>query len=66
MAQFLGKLNLKTCKLPLGFTFSFPCKQEGIDKAKLVQWTKGFKCSDVEGKDVVQMLKDALARRKVL
>lgn len=28
-------------KLPLGFTFSFPCKQEGLTCAKLVGWTKG-------------------------
>jgi hexokinase len=32
-------------KLPLGFTFSFPCEQEGLAKAKLVKWTKGFHCT---------------------
>jgi hexokinase len=31
--------------LPLGFTFSFPCEQEGLAKANLVKWTKGFHCS---------------------
>jgi len=63
MAKFLGEQGLLNCKLPLGFTFSFPCKQEGLNKARLVNWTKGFACSDVEGEDVVQLLKDALARR---
>jgi hexokinase len=52
-------------KLPLGFTFSFPCVQEGLTKARLSTWTKGFKCEGVEGNDVVQLLKDAIARRGV-
>ena len=30
---------------------------------KLTNWTKGFKCAGVEGKDVVLLLKEALARR---
>lgn len=52
-------------KLPLGFTFSFPCKQEGLTCAKLVSWTKGFKASNVEGNDVVQLLREACQRREV-
>ena len=52
-------------KLPLGFTFSFPLRQEGLTKAKLVTWTKGFKCSGVEGEDVVKLLQEAIARRGV-
>jgi len=47
-------------RLPLGFTFSFPCKQEGLSVGRLTTWTKGFKCSGVEGEDVVQLLKEAL------
>ena len=43
--------------------FSFPCKQEGLAVGKLTQWTKGFKCEGVEGRDVVQLLKEALMRR---
>ena len=49
--------------LPLGFTFSFPCQQEGLAKAKLTKWTKGFSCSDVEGHDVVAQLQEAIERR---
>lgn len=52
-------------KLPLGFTFSFPCFQEGLTRAKLINWTKGFKASGVEGRDVVQLLRDACRRRGV-
>lgn len=52
-------------RLPLGFTFSFPLTQLGLTKGILVNWTKGFKCSGVIGQDVVQLLKDAIARRGV-
>lgn len=52
-------------RLPLGFTFSFPCKQIGLAHATLVNWTKGFKATGVEGKDVVKMLRDACMRRCV-
>lgn len=50
-------------KLPLGFTFSFPCKQDGLTKAKLIHWTKGFSASGCEGQDVVQLLRKACKRR---
>ena len=57
------KLMGKT--LPLGFTFSFPCRQEGLDRAILTQWTKGFKCEGVEGHNIVQLLQEAIQRRGV-
>lgn len=63
MANFMGKHNLKDQKLPLGFTFSFPCRQEGLTKARLVNWTKGFSCSGVEGEDVVTLLRKAVKKR---
>uniref|UniRef100_A0A8C1UI90 Hexokinase-2 n=1 Tax=Cyprinus carpio TaxID=7962 RepID=A0A8C1UI90_CYPCA len=50
-------------RLPLGFTFSFPCSQTGIDKGDLVCWTKGFKATECEGYDVVDMLREAIKRR---
>lgn len=52
-------------RLALGFTFSFPLKQMGLTKGILERWTKGFSCSGVVGEDVVQGLKDAIARRGV-
>ncbi|MCL4131805.1 UNVERIFIED_CONTAM: hypothetical protein GTU68_022926, partial [Idotea baltica] len=63
LATFIKQRQLHDELLPLGFTFSFPCKQEGLTKARLACWTKGFKCSDVEGNDVVDMLQAAIARR---
>ncbi|XP_059471218.1 hexokinase type 2 isoform X2 [Neocloeon triangulifer] len=63
LADFMKEYDVYKEKLPLGFTFSFPCVQEGLTKARLSTWTKGFKCEGVEGNDVVQLLKDAIARR---
>ena len=45
LADFVHSREIQDEVLPLGFTFSFPCEQEGLAKAKLVQWTKGFSCS---------------------
>jgi len=63
LANFMDRLNVKDLKLPLGFTFSFPCKQEGLASARLTGWTKGFKCSGVEGEDVGELLQAAMSRR---
>lgn len=40
----------------LGFTFSFPVRQVGINKGFLIRWTKGFDIPDAIGKDVCAML----------
>ncbi|NXO34602.1 HXK3 protein, partial [Locustella ochotensis] len=61
--DFQMKQNLVADILPLGFTFSFPCQQVGLDKALLLTWTKGFSASGCVGQDVVQLLREA-ARRK--
>ncbi|KAG6006455.1 hypothetical protein E4U54_000182 [Claviceps lovelessii] len=44
----------------LGFTFSFPVKQLGINKGKLIRWTKGFDIPDAIGKDVCRLLQDEI------
>ena len=51
--------------LHLGFTFSFPVEQTAIDRGHLIHWTKGFNCPDAPGKDVVQLLQDALDRKHI-
>lgn len=63
LSKFLDKWNIKHLELPLGFTFSFPCRQEGLASGILVKWTKGFSCSGVEGNDVCKLLKEAIERR---
>ena len=63
LANFMDKLQIKDKKLPLGFTFSFPCRQTKLDESFLVSWTKGFKSSGVEGRDVVALIRKAIQRR---
>lgn len=40
----------------LGFTFSFPVEQVGINKGRLVRWTKGFNIKEAIGQDVCALL----------
>jgi len=40
----------------LGFTFSFPVQQFGINKGTLIRWTKGFDIPDAVGQDVCALL----------
>jgi hexokinase len=40
----------------LGFTFSFPVRQIGINKGLLMRWTKGFDIPDAIGQDVCALL----------
>ncbi|XP_048379085.2 hexokinase-2 isoform X1 [Stegostoma tigrinum] len=63
LADVMEELDIKNEKLPLGFTFSFPCQQTKLDESILVHWTKGFKASGVEGRDVVTLLRQAIQRR---
>uniref|UniRef100_A0A8C8A266 Hexokinase-2 n=1 Tax=Oryzias sinensis TaxID=183150 RepID=A0A8C8A266_9TELE len=63
LANFMEMKGIKNKKLPLGFTFSFPCLQTQLDESVLLSWTKGFKLSGVEGKDVVSLLRAAIKKR---
>ncbi|PHH86444.1 hypothetical protein CDD83_10245 [Cordyceps sp. RAO-2017] len=49
----------------LGFTFSFPVKQLGINKGRLIRWTKGFDIPDAVGKDVCALLQDEIDRLRL-
>jgi len=44
----------------LGFTFSFPVQQIGINKGMLMRWTKGFDIQDAVGKDVCALLQQEI------
>lgn len=61
--RFVVRRKLERQRLPLGFTFSFPIIQDKLAHARLVTWTKGFKCSGVEGRDVAELLREAISRR---
>ncbi|XP_064314685.1 hexokinase-3 isoform X2 [Phalacrocorax carbo] len=63
--QFLTGISSSQHRLPLGFVFPFSCRQTRLDKAELISWSKGFSCSDVEGKDVVQLLQSAINKQEL-
>ncbi|XP_036920331.1 hexokinase-3 isoform X2 [Sturnira hondurensis] len=63
LSEFLDTFPVGNRKLQLGFNFSFPCHQTGLDRSTLISWTKGFRCSGVEGQDVVQLLREAIQRQ---
>ena len=44
----------------LGFTFSFPVDQLGINKGKLIRWTKGFDIDEAIGRDVCALLQEEI------
>ncbi|KAL3093423.1 hypothetical protein niasHT_027430 [Heterodera trifolii] len=53
LADYMREQNLMShSKMPLGFTFSFPCQQNGLTNAVLTNWTKGFTASGVVGENV--------------
>jgi hexokinase len=59
-------MNVQDEKLPLGFTFSFPCQQVGLTRGLLIKWSKGFNCEGVVGRNVVELLEEAIERRNVM
>uniref|UniRef100_A0A8C7WBK3 Hexokinase-2 n=1 Tax=Oncorhynchus mykiss TaxID=8022 RepID=A0A8C7WBK3_ONCMY len=63
LGDFMEKQNIKDKKLPVGFTFSFPCAQTKLNESFLLNWTKRFKASGVEGMDVVALLNKAIKKR---
>jgi len=47
----------------MGFTFSFPIRQNSLSQGFLIAWTKGWSASGVVGRDVVDLLNRALANQ---
>nr|AKN21572.1 slc25a-4 [Schmidtea mediterranea] len=60
--DFLKSKKIPDKTISLGFTFSFPCNQKGLDVGILTRWTKGFSATNVEGKNVVELLGVALKK----
>lgn len=52
-------------RYPMGFTFSFPAKQEGINKAYLMEWTKGFNVKGCVGKDICKLMQDSFDKYNI-
>ncbi|CAL9112803.1 unnamed protein product [Musa textilis] len=47
----------------IGFTFSFPVRQNSIASGTLIKWTKGFNIDETVGEDVVAELTRAIERQ---
>ena len=65
IADFVSKKLSKESQetsMPLGFTFSFPMEQQGLNVGILVAWTKSFNASGVVGQDAVKMLNEAIKK----
>lgn len=49
----------------LGFTFSFPVNQIGINKGELMRWTKGYDIDEAIGQDVCALLQKEIDALKL-
>ncbi|HEY5584614.1 MAG TPA: hexokinase [Ruminiclostridium sp.] len=65
MADCMASIVEPDESLYLGNTFSFPCRQEGINEAYLIYWTKEITTSGVEGQNINQLLADALKAKNI-
>jgi hexokinase len=55
----------KESQLELGFTFSFPVLQTSINSGTLIDWTKGYNCHGMVGKNPAGYLQQALLSRNL-
>ncbi|KAI9472254.1 MAG: hypothetical protein EXX96DRAFT_583422 [Benjaminiella poitrasii] len=60
--SFVGKYDLKS-PLALGFVLSFPLKQQALNKASVIQWTKDFEITGADNKNIAELLQIGLKRR---
>ncbi|XP_035484099.2 hexokinase HKDC1 isoform X2 [Scophthalmus maximus] len=61
LKDFLHEKNISLEKKhPLAFTFSFPCEQSTLDRGLLLSWSKTYRARGLQGKDVVQVLREAI------
>ena len=65
MAECMESITEPGESMYLGNTFSFPCRQEGINEAYLIHWTKEIATSGVEGQNINKLLADALKARNI-
>jgi hexokinase len=63
IANQVANLVNRKSKYFLGYTFSFPCVQQAINQAVLLNWTKEIRTTGVEGQEVGMLLAEALVRR---
>ncbi|KAH8385915.1 hypothetical protein KR200_006319, partial [Drosophila serrata] len=62
LVNFVKEKKVDKDNLPLGISFGFTLNKLALDIGFLVSWTKEFGAHGVIGKDVVKLLRDALAK----
>ncbi|MEN6566417.1 MAG: hypothetical protein ABFC57_08950 [Veillonellales bacterium] len=62
IAAAIGRLAPPGVVCYLGHTFSFPSRQQSINHAVLLDWTKEIKTAGMKGRNVNQLLQEALIR----
>ncbi|CCJ30063.1 unnamed protein product [Pneumocystis jirovecii] len=65
LKEFLKEHKIEE-NIQLGFTFSYPCKQDRINHGILKNWTKEFNVKNVEGHDVVELFVKAIKKENIL
>jgi len=65
IADCMASITEQDESLYLGNTFSFPCRQVGINEAYLIYWTKEITTSGVEGQNINKLLADALKEKNI-
>ncbi|XP_072395683.1 hexokinase type 2-like [Diabrotica undecimpunctata] len=66
LAEYTKEKGVNIDNLPLGFIFNFPLQQKGLKIGILKLWTNGYSCEGVIGRDVVQLLNNAVDKREDL
>lgn len=61
VAKLVGEVAAEA--VCLGHTFSFPCRQQDVNTAYLIAWTKEITTPGVEGEDINKLLASALKRQ---
>jgi len=66
IAEQIAKLGVNSKReYGLGFTFSQPVEQISLNSGRLRQWVKGWSIPNVGGKDVSQLLQEAINREGI-
>ncbi|EDW84126.1 uncharacterized protein Dwil_GK13969 [Drosophila willistoni] len=62
IAIFVKEKKVEKDNLPMGIAFAFPLNKLALDVGVLLAWSKGYGAQGAVGKDVVQLLREALVR----
>ena len=65
IADCMASITEQGESMYLGNTFSFPCRQEDINEAYLINWTKEIATSGVVGQNINQLLAEALKEKNI-